>query len=74
MGCSEGSDAPASRQSPLPGAGALDEAIELHLAEFDAIPPEVRRAAWTVAAIVQTLSAAAALRVLGFAHRVAGRG
>jgi hypothetical protein len=25
--------------SPLPGAAALDEVIERHLAEFDAIPP-----------------------------------
>jgi hypothetical protein len=27
--------------SPLPGAAALDEAIEAHLAAFDAVPPEV---------------------------------
>ena len=37
--------------SPLPGAAALDEAIEARLAEFDAVPFEVRRTAWILAAL-----------------------
>jgi hypothetical protein len=73
MGCSEGSDAPASRQSrsPLPGALELDEAIERRLAEFDAVPFDVRRTAWILAALVQKLTPAGVLQVLGFAHLVA---
>ena len=61
-------------RSPLPGAGALDEAIEAHLAEFDAIPPAVRRTAWILAALVQTLTPAGVLQVLGFTHLVARDG
>jgi hypothetical protein len=57
--------------SPLPGAGALDEAIERHLAQFDAVPPEVRRTAWILAELVQRLTPAGVLQVLGFAHLVA---
>jgi hypothetical protein len=73
MGYSESSDAGASRQScsPLPGATALDEAIERRLAEFDAVPFEVRRTAWILAALVQRLTPAGVLQVLGFAHLVA---
>ena len=60
--------------SPLPGAGALDEAIERHLAEFDAVPVEVRRIAWILAGLVQKLTPAGVLQVLGFAHLVARDG
>jgi hypothetical protein len=57
--------------SPLPGAAALDAQIEAHLAEFDAVPFEVRRTTWILAALVQKLTPAGVLQVLGFAHLVA---
>ena len=57
--------------SPLPGAAALDEAIEARLAEFDAVPFEVRRTAAILAALVQTLTPSAVLAVLGYAHLMA---
>jgi hypothetical protein len=53
---------------PLPGAGAIDEVIEAHLAQFDAVPFEVRRTAWILAALVQKLTPSAVLSVLGYAH------
>jgi hypothetical protein len=60
-------------RSPLPNALELDEAIERRLAAFDAIPVEVRRAAWTVAAAMQRLSAIGALEVILCVGRVAER-
>lgn len=59
--------------SPLPGASALDAAIDRHLVEFAAVPPAIRKAAWAVATIVMTLSPSGALQGVGFAHRVARR-
>ena len=64
---------PTTARSPLPHALEIDEAIEAHLAAFDTVDPEVRRAAWTVAATVQRLSPAAALQVVAFVARVAAR-
>jgi hypothetical protein len=61
-------------RSPLPNALELDESIAARLAEYDHIPREVRAAAWAIAALVLKMSAAGALRVLGFAHNVARRG
>jgi hypothetical protein len=57
-------------QNRRPSAIDIDEAIAAKLAEFDAVPKAVRDAAAAVAAIVRTLSAAGALRVLAFARRV----
>ena len=61
-------------RSPLPGAALLDEAIEAHLAAFDAVPLEVRRTALILAELVQRLTPAGVLQVLGFAHLVARDG
>jgi hypothetical protein len=58
--------------SPLPGAAAIDEAIEAHLAQWNSVSPEVRRAAWTVAAAMQRLSAVGALEVIRVAERELG--
>jgi hypothetical protein len=58
------------RISPLPGAPALDDRIAVTLARFDAVPRPVRDAAWATAGIITTLSAAGALRCLGFARRI----
>ena len=58
-------------RSPLPGAAALDEGIERRLAEFDAVPFEVRRTAAIIAALVQNLTPSAVLAVLGYAHLMA---
>jgi hypothetical protein len=57
--------------SPLPGAGAIDEAIEAHLAQWDSVSPEVRKTAWVIAALVQRLTPSAVLSVLGYAHLMA---
>ena len=45
--------------------------IEAKLAEFDAIPFEVRKTAWIIAELVQTLSPSAVLAVLGYTHLMA---
>ena len=58
-------------RSPLPGAALIAEAIEAHLAAFDLVIPEVRRTAWILAALVQTLTPSAVLAVLAYAHLMA---
>jgi hypothetical protein len=57
--------------SPLPGTGAIDEAIEAHLAQWDSVSPEVRKTAWVIAALVQRLTPSAVLSVLRYAHLMA---
>jgi hypothetical protein len=57
--------------SPLPGAFTIDEQIEAKLAEFDAIPLEVRRTAAIITVIVHTLPPSAVLSALGYVHLLA---
>ena len=70
---SKGQILPDNPRSPLPGAALLDEAIERHLAVYDLVIPEVRRAAGVIAHLVQRLAPAQALAILAFAHRVSRR-